>query len=160
GRTVRRPRGWSVPLHSLFRRVAIPTSAGRPRRGPRPLDEPLVLEVAVPQPGEAGQVLEHVGPDQDPARVVHEGGLVRGAGVALGERAGVDGAGRQPGRARPPRVALRLARPAGGPGLPPGRRCPSAHQPTKATAIAALNGAQFQGRTLTVNEAKPRAERP
>src|ERR687887_2897068 len=27
-------------------------------------------------------------------------------------------------------------------------------------AIAALNGAQFQGRTLTVNEAKPREERP
>ena len=29
-----------------------------------------------------------------------------------------------------------------------------------AEAIAALNGAQFQGRTLTVNEAKPREERP
>jgi RNA recognition motif-containing protein len=28
------------------------------------------------------------------------------------------------------------------------------------TAIAALNGAQFQGRTLTVNEARPREERP
>jgi RNA recognition motif-containing protein len=27
-------------------------------------------------------------------------------------------------------------------------------------AIAALNGAQFQGRALTVNEAKPREERP
>src|SRR5438067_7113473 len=27
-------------------------------------------------------------------------------------------------------------------------------------AIAKLNGAQFQGRTLTVNEAKPREERP
>jgi RNA recognition motif-containing protein len=27
-------------------------------------------------------------------------------------------------------------------------------------AIAALNGAMFQGRTLTVNEAKPREERP
>jgi RNA recognition motif-containing protein len=27
-------------------------------------------------------------------------------------------------------------------------------------AIASLNGAQFQGRTLTVNEAKPREERP
>jgi RNA recognition motif-containing protein len=27
-------------------------------------------------------------------------------------------------------------------------------------AITALNGAQFQGRTLTVNEAKPREERP
>src|SRR5436190_15146446 len=27
-------------------------------------------------------------------------------------------------------------------------------------AIAALNGAQHQGRTLTVNEAKPREERP
>ena len=27
-------------------------------------------------------------------------------------------------------------------------------------AIANLNGAQFQGRTLTVNEAKPREERP
>lgn len=27
-------------------------------------------------------------------------------------------------------------------------------------AIAAMNGAQFQGRTLTVNEAKPREERP
>jgi RNA recognition motif-containing protein len=27
-------------------------------------------------------------------------------------------------------------------------------------AIAALNGAQFEGRTLTVNEAKPREERP
>ena len=27
-------------------------------------------------------------------------------------------------------------------------------------AIAALNGAQFQGRTLTVNEARPREERP
>jgi RNA recognition motif-containing protein len=27
-------------------------------------------------------------------------------------------------------------------------------------AISALNGAQFQGRTLTVNEAKPREERP
>jgi|SRR6516165_2250908 RNA recognition motif-containing protein len=27
-------------------------------------------------------------------------------------------------------------------------------------AIAALNGAQFQGRTLTVNEAKPREPRP
>lgn len=27
-------------------------------------------------------------------------------------------------------------------------------------AINALNGAQFQGRTLTVNEAKPREERP
>jgi hypothetical protein len=27
-------------------------------------------------------------------------------------------------------------------------------------AIAALNGAQFQGRTLTVNEAKPREARP
>src|SRR4051794_12736684 len=27
-------------------------------------------------------------------------------------------------------------------------------------AIAALHGAQFQGRTLTVNEAKPREERP
>src|SRR3954454_2189160 len=27
-------------------------------------------------------------------------------------------------------------------------------------AIQALNGAQFQGRTLTVNEAKPREERP
>jgi RNA recognition motif-containing protein len=27
-------------------------------------------------------------------------------------------------------------------------------------AIAALNGAQLQGRTLTVNEAKPREERP
>ncbi len=27
-------------------------------------------------------------------------------------------------------------------------------------AIAAMNGAQFQGRTLTVNEAKPREDRP
>ena len=27
-------------------------------------------------------------------------------------------------------------------------------------AISRLNGAQFQGRTLTVNEAKPREERP
>ena len=27
-------------------------------------------------------------------------------------------------------------------------------------AIASLNGAQFQGRTLTVNEAKPREDRP
>ena len=27
-------------------------------------------------------------------------------------------------------------------------------------AIAALNGAEFQGRTLTVNEAKPREDRP
>jgi RNA recognition motif-containing protein len=27
-------------------------------------------------------------------------------------------------------------------------------------AIAALNGAQFQGRTLTVNEARPREDRP
>ena len=27
-------------------------------------------------------------------------------------------------------------------------------------AIAALSGAQFQGRTLTVNEAKPREDRP
>lgn len=27
-------------------------------------------------------------------------------------------------------------------------------------AIATLNGAQFQGRSLTVNEAKPREERP
>jgi RNA recognition motif-containing protein len=27
-------------------------------------------------------------------------------------------------------------------------------------AIQALNGAQFQGRTLTVNDAKPREERP
>jgi RNA recognition motif-containing protein len=27
-------------------------------------------------------------------------------------------------------------------------------------AINALNGAQFQGRTLTVNEARPREERP
>ena len=27
-------------------------------------------------------------------------------------------------------------------------------------AIAALNGAQFQGRALTVNEAKPREDRP
>ena len=27
-------------------------------------------------------------------------------------------------------------------------------------AIGALNGAQFQGRTLTVNEAKPREDRP
>src|SRR5215207_7486296 len=27
-------------------------------------------------------------------------------------------------------------------------------------AIAALNGSQFQGRTLTVNEARPREERP
>lgn len=27
-------------------------------------------------------------------------------------------------------------------------------------AVATLNGAQFQGRTLTVNEAKPREERP
>jgi RNA recognition motif-containing protein len=27
-------------------------------------------------------------------------------------------------------------------------------------AVAAMNGAQFQGRTLTVNEAKPREERP
>jgi RNA recognition motif-containing protein len=27
-------------------------------------------------------------------------------------------------------------------------------------AIAGLNGAQFQGRTLTVNEARPREERP
>jgi RNA recognition motif-containing protein len=27
-------------------------------------------------------------------------------------------------------------------------------------AIAALNGAQLQGRSLTVNEAKPREERP
>lgn len=27
-------------------------------------------------------------------------------------------------------------------------------------AVSALNGAQFQGRTLTVNEAKPREERP
>ena len=27
-------------------------------------------------------------------------------------------------------------------------------------AIAALNGTQFQGRTLTVNEARPREERP
>jgi RNA recognition motif-containing protein len=27
-------------------------------------------------------------------------------------------------------------------------------------AIAALSGAQFQGRTLTVNEARPREERP
>jgi RNA recognition motif-containing protein len=27
-------------------------------------------------------------------------------------------------------------------------------------AIAALNGAQYQGRTLTVNEARPREERP
>jgi RNA recognition motif-containing protein len=27
-------------------------------------------------------------------------------------------------------------------------------------AIAALNGAEFQGRTLTVNEARPREERP
>jgi RNA recognition motif-containing protein len=27
-------------------------------------------------------------------------------------------------------------------------------------AIAKMNGAQFQGRTLTVNEAKPREERP
>jgi RNA recognition motif-containing protein len=27
-------------------------------------------------------------------------------------------------------------------------------------AIAAMNGTQFQGRTLTVNEAKPREERP
>jgi RNA recognition motif-containing protein len=27
-------------------------------------------------------------------------------------------------------------------------------------AIAALNGAMFQGRTLTVNEARPREERP
>jgi RNA recognition motif-containing protein len=27
-------------------------------------------------------------------------------------------------------------------------------------AVTALNGAQFQGRTLTVNEAKPREERP
>ncbi len=27
-------------------------------------------------------------------------------------------------------------------------------------AIAALNGAQFKGRSLTVNEAKPREERP
>jgi RNA recognition motif-containing protein len=27
-------------------------------------------------------------------------------------------------------------------------------------AIAALNGAEFQGRKLTVNEARPRAERP
>ena len=27
-------------------------------------------------------------------------------------------------------------------------------------AIANLNGAQFQGRTLTVNEAKPREDRP
>jgi RNA recognition motif-containing protein len=27
-------------------------------------------------------------------------------------------------------------------------------------AIATLNGAQFQGRTLTVNEARPREERP
>ena len=29
-----------------------------------------------------------------------------------------------------------------------------------AEAVAALNGAQFQGRTLTVNEAKPREDRP
>jgi RNA recognition motif-containing protein len=28
------------------------------------------------------------------------------------------------------------------------------------TAIAALSGSQFQGRTLTVNEAKPREDRP
>ncbi len=28
------------------------------------------------------------------------------------------------------------------------------------TAITALNGTQFQGRTLTVNEARPREERP
>jgi RNA recognition motif-containing protein len=28
------------------------------------------------------------------------------------------------------------------------------------SAISALNGAQFQGRALTVNEAKPREERP
>src|SRR3712207_8786455 len=28
------------------------------------------------------------------------------------------------------------------------------------SAIAALSGAQFQGRTLTVNEAKPREDRP
>ena len=27
-------------------------------------------------------------------------------------------------------------------------------------AVAAMNGAQFQGRTLTVNEARPREERP
>jgi RNA recognition motif-containing protein len=27
-------------------------------------------------------------------------------------------------------------------------------------AIAAMNGAEFQGRTLTVNEARPREERP
>ena len=27
-------------------------------------------------------------------------------------------------------------------------------------AIASMNGAQFQGRTLTVNEARPREERP
>src|SRR5262245_54679376 len=27
-------------------------------------------------------------------------------------------------------------------------------------AVAAMNGAQFQGRTLTVNEAKPREDRP
>jgi RNA recognition motif-containing protein len=27
-------------------------------------------------------------------------------------------------------------------------------------AIASLNGAQFQGRTLTVNEARPREDRP
>src|SRR5918912_205895 len=27
-------------------------------------------------------------------------------------------------------------------------------------AVSALNGAQFQGRTLTVNEAKPREDRP
>jgi RNA recognition motif-containing protein len=27
-------------------------------------------------------------------------------------------------------------------------------------AIAGMNGAEFQGRTLTVNEAKPREERP
>ncbi len=27
-------------------------------------------------------------------------------------------------------------------------------------AVAALNGAEFQGRTLTVNEARPREERP
>jgi RNA recognition motif-containing protein len=27
-------------------------------------------------------------------------------------------------------------------------------------AIAKMNGAQFQGRTLTVNEAKPRTDRP
>src|SRR5262249_771751 len=95
-----------------------PTSAGRPRCGPRPLDEPLVLEVSVPQPGEALPVLQHPGPHHHPPRLVHGDGLVGGADVVLGEADRVELPAR-PHRARSLGVAHQVSMTSG---MKPGAR--------------------------------------